>query len=127
MQSKNIVVGTLKGPPKWAYVASGIVLMIVIGSCTGPKKKSEFDESDAHVLCDQAIKLASKDPQNPVIPYVAPRLLHEGEFQFEWGHSTKMLRLRNGFGLEVAASGSCGVSREEKRVIRLTLEELTLL
>ena len=101
--------------------------MIIVGSCTGPKIKSEFDEFDAHVLCDQAIKLASKDPERPVIPYVTPRLLNGGDFQFEWGHSTKMLRLRNGFGLEVEASGSCGVSREKKRVIGLTLEELTLL
>lgn len=122
-----MVIDTPKVPSKWAYAVAGISLVMIIGSCIETKKEGKFDESDAHNLCDQAIKLASKDPEPPAIPYVAPRLLQGGEFQFEWGHSTKMLSLRNGFGLEVQASGSCGVSKEKKQVIRLTLEELTLL
>jgi len=77
-------------------------------------------------MCMRAIQLASKDPERVQIPWVDPRMGGD-DFHFAWGHSTRMLRMRNGLGLEVAASGSCTVSRARKTVTSLTIDGQRLL
>ena len=116
--------------PGWQKALGGLFLLGVVTSCIVSGKKPAdaqgLSDGDAVYLCQQAIKLASKDPERADIP-VVPVMQSGDQVNLAWGHSTKMLRLRNGLGLEVAASGSCAVSRSQKRVVSLTLNGETIL
>jgi hypothetical protein len=78
-------------------------------------------EHEAMTLCELAIKKASKDPDSAKVPSVAPISSDKGEYFFSWGPSTKMMKLRNGLGNDVAATGSCVVSQSLKKVTQLTI------
>lgn len=116
----------------WPAVISVAVLTVIAVSCVNMGKGSEtntpraFDSTDALYLCQQALKRASRDPEKAEAPPVE-NFGKGDEFYFAWGASTKMARMRNGFGLEVAASASCTVSQTQKRITSLTLDGKTIL
>ena len=119
-----------KGVPMWQKVVGSVLLLGAVCSCldrsSRPSAPTAFSKSDALYLCDRAFRLVSKDPEKADIPYV--QAVESGdEILFSWGASSKMLRMRNGLGLEVAASGSCAVSRSRKQVESLTLNGQTIL
>lgn len=121
--------------PRWVTVL--VLSMVFIGifkSCSdepasGPAVASApktFDSMDALFMCQQALKMVSRDPEKANIPYVADHG-SGNEAYFAWGASTKMARMRNGLGLEVAASASCTVDKTEKRITTLTLNGKSIL
>ncbi|WP_127804112.1 zinc-ribbon domain-containing protein [Hydrogenophaga sp. NH-16] len=118
------------GVPLWQKVVGSLLVLGAIGSCiskgTKPSAPAAFSVADAMYLCDRAFRLVSKDPEKADVPYVQG-LQSGDEILFSWGAGTKMLRMRNGLGLEVAASGSCAVSRSRKQVVSLTLNGETIL
>lgn len=81
---------------------------------------------DALLLCQNALKRVSRDPEKASIPYVEDAGSGT-ESYFAWGAQTKMARMRNGLGLEVAASASCIVDRSAKRITTLTLDGKSIL
>lgn len=81
---------------------------------------------DALLLCQNALKRVSRDPEKATIPYVEDSG-RGTESYFAWGPSTKMARMRNGLGLEVAASASCIVDRANKKITALTLDGKTII
>ena len=109
--------------PKWfKWLGIAIPCMVVL-SCinnTGGKKNYEFDWADALVLCQNALKQASRDPEKASIPSVE-NFGKGDEYYFAWGAYTKMARMRNGLGLEVGVTASCIVSKSQKRIISMTL------
>lgn len=118
-----------RGVPLWQKVlASGLLAAGVVSCLSKPEKSASegISVGDAMYLCQQSFKRASKDPERAEVPVVLP-VLSGDEIGFSWGHSTKMLRLRNGLGLEVASSGYCAVSKAGKRVVALTLNGQSLI
>lgn len=77
-------------------------------------------------MCQMALKKISRDPEKAEIP-VVQNFGSETEFYFAWGSSTKMVRMRNGLGLEVAGSASCVVDKATKRFTSLTLNGESIL
>lgn len=111
---------------KWVFM--GIIGLVVFQcvqdsnrAATSSSAPKEMDSMDALFLCQTALKRASRDPEKAEVPYV-PDMGKGKESYFAWGSSTKMARMRNGFGLEVATSASCTVDRPTKRITSLTLD-----
>lgn len=91
------------------------------------KAAAEFkSKSDALYLCQTAMRSIAKDPEKAEIPYVD---VFDGKdvWMVAWGASTKMMRMRNGLGLEVVASGSCDVNKINGKLVSLTLNGKQLL
>lgn len=119
--------------PVWLQVIIGLFLAYLIVSCAtgGGKgaastKSPSFDWNDALTMCQMALKNASRDPEKASVPYVENQGSGD-EYYFAWGASTKMARMRNGLGSEVAASASCTVSHSQKRITSLTLDGQTII
>lgn len=122
-----------KAPTPTLFVAAvSIGLMIFVatscvsGDGTSAKPKN-LGSSEALTMCQYALKKVSRDPEKASVPYV-PDQGSGSEFYFAWGQSTKMTRMQNGLGIEVAATASCIVSKSEKRITTsLTLDGKTIL
>lgn len=71
-------------------------------------------------ICKAAFLAVSKDPEKTVIPFVKDQGGY-AESRFTWGAGTRMLRMRNGLGFEVAATGYCGIDRKTKEIVELHL------
>lgn len=126
--------------PLWLQVTAGLLGAYVVFSCTSGstgsgssaggsaavKAAGTLDFAEALTMCQMALKRAARDPDNANIPYV-PDHGSGDEFYFAWGGSTKMVRMRNGLGLDVAASASCIVSKSQRRITSLTLNGQSLL
>jgi hypothetical protein len=118
-----------KPAPKWVQAAVIIFGSYLVFSCVsggGSSSKSSgssqpsFGHVDALTMCQMALKRSSRDPDKAEVPYVN----NQGsgnEFYYAWGPGTKVVRMRNGLGLEVAASASCIVDGSTKRITSLTL------
>lgn len=114
--------------PVWLQVIIGLLLAYIIVSCaTGGDKGAastnspSFGWNDALTMCQFALKKASRDPENADVPYVENKGSGDN-YYFIWGATTKMARMRNGFGLEVATTASCTVSGTQKRITSLILD-----
>lgn len=111
-----------------AFVVFGAVLYVY--SSSEPKvekiKENKFGPVDAFFMCKSALKMVSRDPEKAEIPLVEN---YGGvtEYYFAWGASTRMLRMRNGLGLEVAASASCIVDKATRKITTLSLNGETLI
>ncbi|WP_109790952.1 zinc ribbon domain-containing protein [Acidovorax sp. GW101-3H11] len=111
-----------------AAVSVGMMAFVVV-SCVGgkddTKSADEFTWNDALTLCQMSLKNASRDPEKADVPYVE-NFGKGDEFYYAWGPSTKMARMRNGLGIEVATTASCVVSKSQKRITSLTLDGKTI-
>lgn len=104
--------------------AVGVFALVVIGFIVYlflNRERPTEGIQEALLLCQKAVAFVSRDPDKANVPYVAPVITAE-EFRFSWGHGTTHLRLRNGLGLEVAATGKCSVSRATGSVTRLAVD-----
>lgn len=122
----------------WAKVGAMVVISPVIAivavflnSCTqgtgGASGSSNGLMSDSEALsaCQFAIQKSMRDPDNTDVPYVQD--FGNGlEAHFAWGASTKMIRTRNGLGLEVPASASCILDRKTRQITQLSINGQTL-
>lgn len=128
-QAKQYSLGNLF---KWG---AGLFLVAwMLSLCTGKVSnpgasatatQRAFTDMDALSMCQQAFKRAAKDPEKASIPYV-PNQGDAREFYFAWGVSTKMMRMRNGLGLEVAVSGSCFVDPVLHTITGMTMNGQTI-
>lgn len=112
-----------------AYSFMAIAGLVVMLSFTGPGKDQTaqgVSESHALMLCQTALKRASKDPDSADIPYV--NSFGKGdEYYFAWGSSTRPVQMKNGFGMMVPAGASCIVSVSSGTIRKLTLDSETIL
>lgn len=81
-----------------------------------------FGESEALVICQQAIRSVAKDPEKADIPAIKGGLADDGTYVFHWGGSTRMARMRNGLGLEVAVTADCAVHKDTHKLTRLVID-----
>lgn len=77
-------------------------------------------ESAALTSCQYAIRSVSKDPETASVPYVPNT--GGGDYVFKWTTSTKLARMRNGFGLEIGVPAECIVDRNNGKIIYLEVE-----
>lgn len=109
-----------------ALIASFVVIACISGqdksSTTSPKL---FNDMDALALCQTVLKKVSKDPEKAEVPYVKNQGFGD-KARFVWGAETKMARMRNGFGLEVATTASCDVTLSTQQITSLTLNGAAL-
>lgn len=112
--------------PMWANVVTGLLVVGALSMCVGgDDKPAQFGHVDALVMCQMALKSAARDPESADIPYVENHGRGD-EYVYAWGAQTKMARMRNGLGLDVAASASCVVDGRTKRITSLTLNGQTI-
>lgn len=110
------------------HILTGVVFFGgFLAFCSGkPDTSKGMRESDALLMCQMALKKISRDPEKADIPYVDDQ--GKGtEYYYAWGNSTKLVRMRNGLGLEVAATASCTVDGKTQRITSLTLDGKTIL
>lgn len=122
-----------KATPLWVQVVAGLVGAWVAVSCatggsSGAKNetKSSWNEISSLTLCQMAIKRRSRDPENAEVPYVK-NFGSSSEHYFAWGADTKMARLRNGLGIDVASTASCTVDVDSRRITSLTINGETMI
>lgn len=108
-----------------AFVVFGAVLYVYTSS-EPQVKENKFSTADAFFMCKSALKMVSRDPEKAEIPWVE-NYGGATEYYFAWGASTRMLRMRNGLGLEVAASASCFVDKATRKITILSLNGETLI
>lgn len=116
------------GPISWAIaVLTGLFVFVQCsgggdapGAGAGTKAKG-LQKHEALSMCQFTMQRASRDPERADIPNVDGYEEAAG-FYFAWGGQTKHMRMRNGLGLEVAASGSCYVSKSSRTVTQLTID-----
>lgn len=73
----------------------------------------------ARELCQYAIKQFALDPEKAEIPYV---VVQGPEYNFVWSRQTKLLRLRNKLGMEMAVEGQCQVSKATGAIMRVVID-----
>lgn len=128
MSSKTTQIGLL---PMLTIAA---VIVFVLFSCVnegsgtgkGAAAPGGLSHVDALTMCQMALKRVSRDPDNADIPYVS-NMGKGPEFYYAWGPQTKVARMRNGLGLDVATTASCTVDATTKRITSLTLDGKTIL
>lgn len=79
-----------------------------------------FGLVEASVMCRQAIRLVSRDPERATVPMVDGYTTKE-EFAFVWGPATKLARLHNGLSLEVGVSAACTADRQTGKINSLVV------
>lgn len=118
---------TISGAPtvkRWPFVVGGILLLSILGNCANigkSKTGTGLSADDALQLCEKAIRSAVRDPDKAVIPSV-PNFGDINEYHFAWNPNTRVLRLRNGLGLDVASTGSCIVQKVARHVSSVTID-----
>ena len=123
---------TNSAKPAMLAAAASIGVMIFVGASyvdwkdSSPTSAPGFGSTDALTMCQMAFKRISNDPDKASIPYV-PDQRTGLESYFAWGASTKMMRMRNGLGLDVAVSGSCIVNHRTRKITNLTLDGKTII
>lgn len=108
-------------------VAAGVVGWMAFAITTQADKpqSDELREYQALAMCQEALTKASRDPASAEVPSV-PNVGH-ADFYFVWNSQTKPTRMKNGFGALLAASASCTVSKETKRITSLSLDGQSLI
>ncbi len=89
-------------------------------------EREAFTEATALRMCQSAFKKIAKDPDNADVPAVK-NLGDSKEAYFAWGGETRVMHLRNGLGLEVAATGSCVVDMKTGKFTSITLNGESIL
>lgn len=116
---------------KGDWIAGGAVLAIglfgvLVWQLSGPasapaaEKVRAFDVVEASVMCREAIRRTSRDPEKADVPMVFGHQT-DGAFLFTWTPQTKLARLRNGLGLEVGVPAKCVVDQATRKINDLTV------
>lgn len=110
---------------RWPWILCSLFAVMVVNTWLAPREVQKaqqlgISEVDAFRLCERAIRSKARDPDKAIIPYVNP-MGDQSELVFYWNQQTRVLRLRNGLGLEVANTGSCTVQRIGRNVSSITI------
>lgn len=125
--SEDVAAATERKPPLWQLVLLAMLLVGGLKACAdGFSKPSGFGDSQAFQLCQAAMTKLARDPEKAQVPWVQ-NMGAGSEYYYAWGAQTKLMRMRNGLGLDVAVSGSCIVDGQSQRITSLTLDGKTVL
>ena len=82
---------------------------------------AKISDSTALAACQRALKKASRDPESAVVPDVG--WMRGGvDWRFLWNQDSRMVRMKNGIGLEVAVIALCVVDEVTGKIKLLTLD-----
>lgn len=123
--SKPFEVSGLPKARRWPWIVGGLAAVLVVNTWLAPHQPQKaqqlgIPEADAFRLCERAIRSKVRDPEKAVIPPVTA-IGDQDELLFSWNQQTRVLRLRNGLGLDVASTGSCTVQRIGRNVSSVTI------
>lgn len=88
---------------------------------TPPTEPSTIRDSRALSICHDLIMQVSRDPEKTVIPAVRT-FETKNEFVFIWDRESKLLRMRNGLGLEVGVTGYCSLNKTNGDLVKLLVD-----
>lgn len=91
------------------------------GNSRGSYASSRYTASDAHTECEFMLKRLTKDPEKAVVPYIKGTE-YADSFSFSWNTGTKLIRTRNGLGLEVGVAGECAVNKTSRKITRIVFD-----
>lgn len=86
-----------------------------------PAAPKPLDKMEALVMCQMLIKRAANDPEKAEVPYIEGRDA-AGNFNFKWSKDSKLVRMRNGLGLEVGLPAFCSVDKETREFTQLNID-----
>ncbi|WP_374584421.1 hypothetical protein [Ideonella dechloratans] len=113
--------------PMWQLGVLALLLVLGVVAVGGrTSTPSGFGDAQAFQLCQDALTKLSRDPARAEIPWVQD-MGSGSEHYYAWGAQTKHMRMRNGFGLDVAVSGSCIVDGTTRRITSLTMDGKSIL
>lgn len=82
---------------------------------------AKVSETQAFSTCRSALTRLARDPETAVVPNVG--WMKGGvDWRFFWNAKTRMVRMKNGLGLEVAATAACVVDEQFGDVKLLLLD-----
>lgn len=82
---------------------------------------AKVSDDEALQTCKRALKSVARDPEKAEIPDVG-WMRGGADWRFFWNQNTRMLRMRNGLGLEVTTTGVCVVDEVSGDVKLLELD-----
>lgn len=71
--------------------------------------------------CQKALKSHARDPETAVIPDVGA-MRGGADWRYLWNQNSRMVRMRNGLGAEVAVIALCVVDENTGKIKLLTLD-----
>ncbi|CAN7563966.1 hypothetical protein [Acidovorax sp. LjRoot117] len=80
-----------------------------------------ISEESALRTCQKALKTAARDPEKAVVPDVGA-MRGGADRRFLWNANSKLIRMRNGLGAEVAVGALCVVDEDTGQIKLLTLD-----
>ncbi len=117
------------GTPGWAYALATVIVLAVVASCmgknSGKESKSTMSASAALGDCRYALQRLTKDPEKTEVPYVAASENSES-YTFTWNRDSKLIRARNGFGIEIGLPGHCKVNKHTQKIVSIGIENVSI-
>lgn len=80
-----------------------------------------IDKIEALTMCQMLIKRAANDPEKADVPYIEGSDAG-GDFNFKWSRDSKLVRMRNGLGLEVGIPAFCSVNKVTREFTQLNID-----
>jgi hypothetical protein len=90
-------------------------------SRVGTAHGKSVSEEQALRTCQKTLKQAARDPDTAVIPDVGA-MRGGADRRFLWNANSRLVRMRNGMGIEVGVIALCVVDEETGRIKLLTLD-----
>lgn len=87
-----------------------------------PPKPDKISDTKAFSICHELIMQTARDPEKSKIP-VVKGIENEKEYIFIWDQKSKLLRLRNGLGLEVGVTGYCSLNKKTGALTKLLVDK----
>ena len=94
------------------------ILGLQVGTALAQKR---VEWSTALERCQGTLRTAARDPETAKIPVVYP-MQGGADWRFLWAAHTKLVRMRNGLGAEVAVGALCVVDEDTGKIKLLTLD-----
>lgn len=86
-----------------------------------PEKPKPLDRIEALTMCQMLIKRAANDPEKADVPYIKG-FESADSFNFKWSRESKLVRMRNGLGLDVGMPAFCSVNKETRHFTQLNID-----
>lgn len=106
---------------KKAMLAAALITVLGLGSAMAAGPGATIKNEAALRICQKALKGYARDPETAVIPDVGA--MHGGaDWRYLWNQHSRMVRMRNGLGNEVAVIALCVVDEDTGKIKLLTLD-----
>lgn len=96
-------------------------LMTLIAATHAATPNARVVNSEALQACQKALRSAARDPEKAEVPDVGA--MHGGaDWRFLWNANSRVVRMQNGLGAQVAVTALCVVDEDNGRIKLLTLD-----